>query len=68
MKFQDTSIQCLKVSISSESGKIDKFSKFRNFKTLASTDTRTHGQAQSNMPYQLFQSWGHKNLSYNVMP
>ena len=22
---------------------------------------RTHGHAQSNMPYQLFQSWGHKN-------
>ena len=24
---------------------------------------RTHGQAQSNMPLQLFQSWGHKNAA-----
>ena len=23
---------------------------------------RTDGQAQSNMPFQLFQSWGHKNI------
>ena len=25
------------------------------------TDTHTHGQSESNMPLQLFQSWGHKN-------
>ena len=25
---------------------------------------RTHGQAQSNMPYQLFQSWGHKKTTF----
>ena len=24
------------------------------------TDARTDGQAKSNMPLQLFQSWGHK--------
>ena len=29
-------------------------------KKKSGADTRTHGQAQSNMPYQLFQSWGHK--------
>ena len=28
-------------------------------KKKSGADTRTHGQAQSNMPYQLFQSWGH---------
>ena len=26
------------------------------------TDAHTHGQADSNMPLQLFQSWGHKKL------
>ena len=26
------------------------------------TDARTDGQAQSSMPLQLFQSWGHKKL------
>ena len=37
-----------------------------NFVTDAWTDGRTythkhtHGQAKSNMPLQLFQSWGHK--------
>ena len=30
------------------------------------TDTWTDGQAQSNMPLQLFQSWGHKNV-FNVI-
>ena len=28
----------------------------------AQKDTHTHGQAKSNMPLQLFQSWGHKKL------
>ena len=27
---------------------------------------RTHGQAQSDMPYQLFQSWGHKKYMVNT--
>ena len=45
MKFQDTSIHRLKVKK----------------KWCGHTDTRTHGQAQSNMPYQLFQSWGHNH-------
>ena len=26
------------------------------------TDARTDGQAKSNMPLQLFQSWGHKKM------
>ena len=29
------------------------------------TDRQTDRQAESNMPFQLFQSWGHKNLSSN---
>ena len=29
------------------------------------TDGRTDEQAQSNMPPQLFQSWGHKNEIYH---
>ena len=28
---------------------------------IEQTDGRTDGQAQSNMPLQLFQSWGHEN-------
>ena len=31
-----------------------------NFVTEARTDARTDGQDKSNMPLQLFQSWGHK--------
>ena len=38
--------------------------KFQNcdliFVTDAQTKGRTDGQAQRNMPLQLFQSWGHK--------
>ena len=30
-----------------------------NSSTQGCTDGRTHEQAQSNMPLQLFQSWGH---------
>ena len=52
MKFQDTSIHRLKV-------------KKKEVRTHGRTDPRTHGQAQSNMPYQLFQSWGHKNVFRN---
>ena len=32
-----------------------------NFVTDARTDACTDGQAKSNMPLQLFQSWGHNN-------
>ena len=28
-------------------------------RTHGRTDGRTHGQAESKMPLQLFQSWGH---------
>ena len=28
--------------------------------------TQTHRQAESNMPFQLFQSWGHNNLPGNL--
>ena len=52
MKFQDTSIHRLKVKK----------------KCYGHTETRTHGQAQSNMPYQLFQSWGHKKIIPSFEP
>ena len=29
------------------------------------TEERTDGQAQSSMPHQLFQSWGHKKSTDN---
>ena len=32
-----------------------------NTQTDRQTHTQTDRQAQSNMPFQLFQSWGHKN-------
>ena len=32
-----------------------------NRRTHAHTDRQTDRQAESNMPFQLFQSWGHKN-------
>ena len=35
-----------------------------NFVTDALRDGCTHGRAESNMPLQLFQSWGHKQLTY----
>ena len=28
---------------------------------------RTHGQAESNMPLQIFQSWVHKSISFLVV-
>ena len=34
------------------------------FKNPSLKFVRTDGQAQSNMPLQLFQSWGHKNVLY----
>ena len=30
------------------------------------THKQTHGQAQSNMPLQCFQSWGHKDSNESV--
>ena len=31
------------------------------------TDAHIHGQAESNMPLQLFQSWGHKNYEFKAI-
>ena len=44
MKFQDTSMHSSKVSAGIKSV----------------TDGRTNGQAKSNLPHPLFQSWGYK--------
>ena len=44
MKFQDPSFNGLKVTVGTESV----------------THPRTNGRSKSNMPHQLFQSWGHK--------
>ena len=44
MKFQDSSFNGLKVTVGTESV----------------THPRTNGRSKSNMPHQLFQSWGHK--------
>ena len=45
MKFQDSSFNGLKVTVG----------------TKSVTHARTHARSKSNMPHQLFQSWGHKN-------
>ena len=45
MKFQDSSFNGLKVTVC----------------TKSVTHTPTNGRSKSNMPYQLFQSWGHKD-------
>ena len=47
MKFQDSSFNGLKVTVG----------------TKSVTHARTHARSKSNMPHQLFQSWGHKNPS-----
>ena len=44
MKFQDFSFNGLKVTVG----------------TKSVTHPRTHARSKSNMPHQLFQSWGHK--------
>ena len=44
MKFQDSSFNGLKVTVG----------------TKSVTHPRTHARSKSNMPHQLFQSWGHK--------
>ena len=46
MKFQDSSFNCLKVTVG----------------TKSVTHPRTHARSKSNMPHQLFQSWGHNYL------
>ena len=46
MKFQDSSFNDLKVTVG----------------TKSVTHARTHPRSKSNMPHQLFQSWGHKNV------
>ena len=43
MKFQDSSFNSLKVTVGTKSMK----------------HPRTNGRSKSNMPNQLFQSWGH---------
>ena len=43
MKFQDFSFNGLKVTVG----------------TKSVTHARTHAHTKSNMPHQLFQSWGH---------
>ena len=47
MKFQDSSFNGLKVTVGTKSV------------THAPTHARTHARSKSNMPHQLFQSWGH---------
>ena len=49
MKFQDSSFNGLKVIVG----------------TKSVTHAPTHARSKSNMPHQLFQSWGHNNA--NVM-
>ena len=44
MKIQDSSFNGLKVTVG----------------TKSVTHPRTNGRSKSNMPHQLFQSWGHK--------
>ena len=49
MKFQDSSFNGLKVTVG----------------TKSVTHAPTNGSSKSNMPHQLFQSWGHKhNFSF----
>ena len=49
MKFQDSSFNGLKVTVGTKSV------------THPRTHPRTHARSKSNMPHQLFQSWGHNN-------
>ena len=46
MKIQDSSFNGLKVTVG----------------TKSVTHPRTNGRSKSNMPHQLFQSWGHKHM------
>ena len=47
MKFQDSSFNGLKVTVGTKSV------------THPPTHAPTHARSKSNMPHQLFQSWGH---------
>ena len=46
MKIQDSSFNGLKVTVG----------------TKSVTHAPTNGRSKSNMPHQLFQSWGHNNM------
>ena len=48
MKIQDSSFNGLKVTVG----------------TKSVTHAPTNGRSKSNMPHQLFQSWGHKNIFF----
>ena len=50
MKFQDSSFNGLKVTVGTKSV------------THAPTHAPTHARSKSNMPHQLFQSWGHNEV------
>ena len=52
MKFQDSSFNGLKVTVGTKSV------------THAPTHPLTHARSKSNMPHQLFQSWGHNESLY----
>ena len=53
MKIQDSSFNGLKVTVG----------------TKSVTHPRTNGRSKSNMPHQLFQSWGHKHkVAFNNLP
>ena len=58
MKFQDSSFNGLKVTVGTKSVK--------HAPTHAPTHTPTHARSKSNMPHQLFQSWGHNHLTKAV--
>ena len=49
MKFQDSSFNGLKVTVG----------------TKSVTHAPTHARSKSNMPHQLFQSWGHNNSVFD---
>ena len=49
MKFQDSSLNGLKVRVGTKK-----------------CDPRNHARFKSNMPHQLFQGWGHNNLSLGI--
>ena len=52
MKFQDSSFNDLKVTVGTKSV------------THPRTHPPTHAGSKSNMPHQLFQSWGHNHNKY----
>ena len=51
MKFQDSSFNGLKVTVG----------------TKSVTHAPTHARSKSNMPHQLFQSWGHNEGTNQTM-